>query len=145
MNKYIKSNFKGFTMVEIILVMAILGVLMVMAVPNLGKASESAELLSTDSMAQTVFSAASTFDAYNSSITMTTDYYTFTDDNLDDLLDPTIEIVTSAPTKSSQFMVTVYRYGSANLPSDIVESSSGSDTYVVTGIDSKGNSIKFVY
>ncbi len=134
--KYKKS---GYTLVEMILVMAIISVLALIAVPMLGKYSNDAEDTGIATLSQSIYTAASMYDNshYNSTrfdengIQLTE--YTFSNDELAPLIDTSeVTIVELEPANSNEARVTVYR-------------NTTKDEYVVEMLNSKGELVEYIY
>ena len=61
-----KRNKKGFTLIELVVVIAILGILAALAIPRLGKTKDTAEINAQVANARTISSAVMMYQAQNS-------------------------------------------------------------------------------
>ncbi|SES71502.1 type IV pilus assembly protein PilA [Natronincola peptidivorans] len=87
------KNRKGFTLIELVVVIGILGALALIAVPRLGSFRDDAEDTANLATARTILSAATIAEAnYGSG---------FTEDELNEYLNDDVSLATSAPTGST--------------------------------------------
>lgn len=78
-----KRNKKGFTLVELVVVIAILGILAAIAIPRLGKSRDTAKLATHDANVRILKSVATMYIADNQDAVSTD----FTNESLRDYLD----------------------------------------------------------
>lgn len=100
-----KKNKNGFTLIELIVVIAIISVVITIAIPRLSTYISTAQNVSARAGAKNVYSAIMAYDADNMSSKLPTNY---TNEMLEPYLDDNAIIVDAWPKNKNEYYIAYY-------------------------------------